>query len=58
MMFSDTIFDNRKVVQQSRAFQYIQILYPLNFYTDETIKIYESLNRLLNEGSMRDINME
>ena len=50
-MFKNTIFDNTKVVEQIEAFQYIDVLQPLNLYTKQTIALYVTINKVLNGES-------
>jgi hypothetical protein len=58
-MFEDTIFDNRKAVTQTSAFQYARILVPLNKNPQMTILIWERLVDIMgDESSLRNSDME
>jgi len=59
-MFSNTIFDNTKVVKQSHSYQYISILWPLNAQTEITMQLYDKIIRMVggDSGSMWDIDLE
>ena len=59
-MFSDTIFDNTKVVKQKYSYQYINITWPLNEQTELTVHLYDKIVRVMsgNTGSMWNIDLE
>jgi len=59
-MFSNTIFDNTKVVKQRYSYQYISIIWPLNEQTEITIQLYDKIIRMLSgdSGSMWNIDLE
>jgi len=59
-MFSDTIFDNNKVVKQKHSYQYINIIWPLNEQTELTVHLYDKIVRVMsgNTGSMWNIDLE
>jgi hypothetical protein len=59
-MFSNTIFDNTKVVKQQHSYQYINVLWPLNQQTEITIQLYDKIARMMcdDDGSMWNIDLE
>ena len=59
-MFSNTIFDNTKVVKQKYSYQYINITWPLNEQTELTVHLYDKIVRVMsgNTGSMWNIDLE
>ena len=46
-MFKGAIFDNTSAIQQSKSFEYISILLPLNVSTELTIAIYEKISKMM-----------
>jgi hypothetical protein len=48
MLFSNTIFDNEKVVNQTEVFQYITILTALSIDVDKTVDAWEQMLRIFN----------
>jgi len=58
-MFSNTIFDNTKVVKQKYSYQYINILWPLSEQTEITIQLYDKIVKVMSDtSSMWDIGLE
>jgi len=59
-LFSNTIFDNDKAVEQKYPFQYSNILIPLNTNLQLTVMIWEKIYSMENEDkrSLRNSDME
>jgi hypothetical protein len=58
-MFSNTIFDNTKVVKQKYPYQYINILWPLSEQTEITVQLYDKIVKVMSDtSSMWDIGLE
>ena len=57
---ADTIFDNRNLNKQSYFCEYYNLMIPLNFNTNLTILIWETIYKEFNEdkSSLRDTDME
>jgi len=59
MIFSGTVFDETDVFEQKYPFEYITILYGLNFNTKVMISVYEKLGDMANgKRSMWDTDTE